>query len=71
MASKYDTFTWTLFGAGSGLGGLWLASGCGGACSGCLGCVASGATLATAALLRKHLPGKTKGDRDGMAATID
>jgi len=71
MASKYDTFTWALFGAGTGLGGLFLASGCAGACSGCFGCVASGATLAATALLRRHRPDQEKGAAHGVAARID
>lgn len=71
MARRPDTLKWTLLGAGSGLGGLLLASGCAGACTACFGCVGSGVALAAAALLRKHLPATTKGDADGMAASVD
>jgi len=71
MVDKLHTIRWTLLGAGGGVGGLLLASGCAGACTACFGCVGPGVVLVAAALLRKPLPETKKGGADGMAARID
>jgi len=67
MANNPEKWVWSLFGAGSGLGGLLLASGCSGACSACYGCVGTGVVLTAAALIRGRLAPIDKGDADGMA----
>jgi len=66
-----DSLRWALVGAGSGLGGLLVFSGCGGVCTSCFGCIGSGVVLAAAALVKKHVPAATKGAADGMAARTD
>ena len=71
MGNRPHMFSWTLLGAGSGVGGLLLTSGCAGGCTACFGCVVPGIVLVTATLLCKQLPDEKKGDADGMATRID
>jgi hypothetical protein len=71
MAKHPEKLAWSLFGAGSGLGGLLLASGCRGVCGACYGCIGTGVVLTAAALVRGRLAPATKGDAHGMATRID
>lgn len=71
MAKHPETGAWSIFGAASGLGSLFIASGCSGSCGACFGCVGTGLIITTVALIRGRQPATTKGEEDGMASPCD